>query len=207
MKFLCLECDDVMSFAERQIPGDGTLAAVFECGSCGREMAMLTNPMETQLVSGMGVKIGGRTVPEQPMEITRTTLAETRDDAFVPTVEEREGGDVRDGADAPDAGETPDSAERPDRRRAAAPTGGARGSPPSPPGASAPRADGGSGRADGAVRVHWTPDAVDRLQRVPRFVRGMVKRIYTDYARERGIEEITPDTMDRARTDLGLEGM
>lgn len=167
MKFLCLECDDVMSFAERQIPGDGTLAAVFSCGSCGREMAMLTNPMETQLVSGMGVKIGGRTVPEQPMEITRTTLEEGRDDAFQ------------------------------EAEPASAPT-------PSLPEGDETRAPEKSGRSKS---VEWTPEAVDRLQRVPRFVRGMVKRIYTDYARERGIPEMTPETMDRARSDLGLEGM
>jgi hypothetical protein len=35
----------------------------------------------------------------------------------------------------------------------------------------------------------------------------MVKRIYGDYARERGIGVITPEVMDRARSDLGLEGM
>ena len=35
----------------------------------------------------------------------------------------------------------------------------------------------------------------------------MVKRIYTDCARERGIEMITPGTMDQARADLGMEGM
>jgi hypothetical protein len=35
----------------------------------------------------------------------------------------------------------------------------------------------------------------------------MVKRIYGDFARERGIEELTPEIMDRARTELGLEGM
>ena len=68
MKFLCLECDKAMDFAERQLPGDGTLVAVFKCPGCGREMAMLTNPMETQLVSSLGVKIGGREVPAQPME-------------------------------------------------------------------------------------------------------------------------------------------
>ena len=59
MKFLCLSCDQVMAFEERQLPGDGTLAAVFKCPGCEREMAMLTNPMETQLVSGLGIKIGG----------------------------------------------------------------------------------------------------------------------------------------------------
>ncbi len=42
---------------------------------------------------------------------------------------------------------------------------------------------------------------------MPRVVRGMVKRIYTDYARERGIREVTPAVMDSARADLGLEGM
>ena len=42
---------------------------------------------------------------------------------------------------------------------------------------------------------------------VPKFVRGMVKRIYADYAKENGIAEITPAVMDKARSDLGLEGM
>jgi hypothetical protein len=156
VKFLCLECDEVMAFAERQIPGDGTLAAVFTCGSCGREMAMLTNPMETQLVTSMGVKIGGRTVPEQPLELVRTGLDEGRDDAF------RE--------PAPD--------------------------PVPEPGPAAARG-----------RVTWSPEARARLERVPSFVRGMVKRIYTDWAQEQGIGEITVPVMDRARSDLGLEGM
>jgi hypothetical protein len=35
----------------------------------------------------------------------------------------------------------------------------------------------------------------------------MVKRIYMDYAREHDITTITPAVMDRARADLGLEGM
>jgi len=42
---------------------------------------------------------------------------------------------------------------------------------------------------------------------VPSFVRGMVKKIYADYAKERGITEITPAIMDTARAELGLEGM
>lgn len=165
MKFLCLECDEVMGFAERQLPGDGTLAAVFTCGSCGREMAMLTNPMETRLVSSLGVQIGGRAVPEQPMELVRTSLAEGRDDAF-------EGpGPVGIGGDIPKSSTTPEP-------------GAALGPAPT-----------------------WSPQALERLEKVPRFVRGMVKRIYSEYARERGITEMTPERMDRARTDLGLEGM
>ncbi|HEX7120331.1 MAG TPA: PCP reductase family protein [Longimicrobiales bacterium] len=147
MKFLCLSCDEVMQLAERRLPGDGTLAAVFGCARCGREIAMLTNPMETRFISSMGVEIGGRTVPEQPMELVRGHLADGRDDAF-------------------------DDAPR-----------------------STPR------------RVEWSPEATARLQNVPSFVRGMVKRIYTDYASEREIAVITPEVMDRARSELGLEGM
>lgn len=142
MKFLCVDCDEQMRFDERQQPGDGTFAAAFTCPRCGRRIAMLANPMETQLVESLGVKIGGRTLDPEPMELVRGALV-TREGAFA---------------------ETP-------------------------------------------ARPRFTNASEERLSRVPSFVRGMVKRLYTEYAVERGIAEITPDVMDRARTDLGLEGM
>ena len=139
MKFLCVECDSQMEFEERALPGDGTLAVAFRCPTCGRSVAMLANPYETQLVSSLGVRIGGTTV---------------------------------------DAGEPTSVAD--DFLESA------------PAGQSSPA---------------WDEAAVERLGRVPGFVRGMVKRIYADYARERGIKVITPAVMDRARGELGLEGM
>ena len=144
MKFLCIDCDEQMQFAERQVPGDGTFAAAFRCPSCGRSVALLANPMETQLVGALGVKIGGRTLDAPPLEMVRGTI-QGKDGAFVD--------------------------------------------------------------AEGPSRPAWSAAAEERLSRVPTFVRGMVKRIYADYAAERGIGEITPDVMDRARGDLGLEGM
>jgi hypothetical protein len=162
VKFLCLRCDRVMVFAERRLPGDGTMAAVFVCDGCGHETAMLTNPMETQLVSSLGIRVGGRAVPEQPLEHTRTALDGGRADAFV------------------EAG---------------------------PPDGPSDAADGPAGGRLTPGRVRWDGAAVERLGRVPGFVRGMVKRIYADYAAERGITVITVDVMDRARSDLGLEGM
>ena len=90
----------------------------------------------------------GRTVPEQPLEMVRSTVATGKDGAFN---ESR----------APESG-----------------TG-----------------------------VTWSADAQDRLAKVPNFVKGMVKRIYSEYARDHGITEITPAVMDTARTELGLEGM
>lgn len=56
-------------------------------------------------------------------------------------------------------------------------------------------------------RPVWTADAEGRLARVPNFVHGMVKKIYTEYAVEHDITEITPEVMDQARSELGLEGM
>ncbi len=148
MKFLCVECDRQMAFEERQLPGDGTLAAAFRCPQCGRVVAMLTNPMETQLVASLGVKIGGATLSPQPLEIIRGTVATGKHDAF--------------------------------------------------------EESGEKGEARGPI---WSGEAQERLARVPGFVRGMVKKIYAEYAREHGLAEITPAVMDTARSELGLEGM
>ena len=148
MKFLCVDCDRQMTFEERKLPGDGTLAAAFRCPRCGRVVAMLTNPMETQLVASLGVKIGGTTVAAQPLETVRSMVATGKPDAF------------------DDAGEQ------------------------------------GEGRGPS-----WSPEAQERLGRVPGFVRGMVKKIYVEYAKDRAIAEITPAVMDAARSELGLEGM
>jgi DNA-directed RNA polymerase subunit RPC12/RpoP len=146
MKFLCVDCDEQMTFEEKQEPGDGTFGASFSCPKCGHKVAMLANPMETQLVGSLGVQIGGRTLDEQPMELTRRSMI-GREDAFQ---------DV------------------------------------------APDAPGG---------VRWSAEGEERLTKVPKFVRGMVKKVYVEWAAEHGISEITPAVMDEARADLGLEGM
>src|SRR2546429_4767506 len=65
----------------------------------------------------------------------------------------------------------------------------------------------GTGDGGRGTGVAWSAEAQERLARVPNFVRGMVKKIYADYAKDRGIVEITPTVMDSARSELGLEGM
>jgi hypothetical protein len=74
VKFLCVDCDRVMEYVERRLPGDGTMAVVYACPVCERETALLTNPMETRLVSGLGIEVGGRTVPPEPLELVRSSL-------------------------------------------------------------------------------------------------------------------------------------
>src|SRR5688572_6214993 len=133
VKFLCIECDAQMHFDDRREPGDGTFAASFRCQVCGRRIAMLANPMETQLVGALGVQIGGRELDEPPLALVQ-----------------REGG------------------------HAIASAGG--------------EATTATGRAlsGSSARPTWSDESVLRLAKVPAFVRGMVKRIYTDYAVERG---------------------
>ena len=149
MKFLCIECDQRMVFEDRQVPGDGTFGAAFRCPQCGRRIALLANPMETELVQALGVKVGGRTIDEQPLELVREMM-QGRSDAF---------------ADQQSTIPNPQSP------------------------------------------IAWSTEARARLDRVPGFVRGMVKKIYSEYAAERGVAEITPAMMDQARRDLGVVGM
>jgi hypothetical protein len=58
MKFLCVPCDSPMKLQAVGPPEGGSLSVVYACPECGYEMAMLTNPFETQLVQSLGVRIG-----------------------------------------------------------------------------------------------------------------------------------------------------
>ena len=82
MKFLCLDCDQPMKLHSTEGPDEGSLAVTFRCPECGFRVAMLTNPFETQMVRSLGVKVGGRTVPPEPFENLRSTMAGARPDAF-----------------------------------------------------------------------------------------------------------------------------
>ncbi len=46
----------------------GSLSIVFECPSCLAQVGMLTNPFETQLVTSLGVEIGGKTVDGESLD-------------------------------------------------------------------------------------------------------------------------------------------
>ena len=50
----------------------------------------------------------------------------------------------------------------------------------------------------------WTPEALERLERVPSFVRSMAKNSIEEFAREKGHTEITTEVMDIARGNLGM---
>ena len=57
-----------------------------------------------------------------------------------------------------------------------------------------------------AVRdLRWTPEAEARLGRIPSFVRGVVVRRLEDYARARGVSEITVELMAEVRKAMPVD--
>ncbi len=135
MKFLCVDCDAQMASVAQAAPPDRTLVVMFRCPKCEREVAMLTNPVETDMVKSLCVELGGRTTAAQPFEGIRARMKTN--------------------------------------------TG----------------------------EPSWSAEAERRLLRVPGFVRDGVRRLYSEWAAERGIAEITLDIMDEARSDVDFDGM
>ena len=139
MRFLCVQCDEAMAFVESKGPDEGSVTAIFRCPTCSRDIAMLTNPHETQIVQSLHVQLGGRSAPPKPLEAIRGSLAHSREMEEQPT-----------------------------------------------------------------DQVSWTPEALTRLERVPDFVRPMVKKGIEDTARQRGVQEITVQVMDAVRDQMGM---
>jgi Proto-chlorophyllide reductase 57 kD subunit len=170
MKFLCITCDEALRHKETRGPEEGVMTVIFSCPGCGWEMAMFTNPWETQLVRSLDVKIGGRAVPAAPLEMLRSSLGQGKDTlpppASSPTVAS---------AEAPKCPFADVVASAYNEAPAA----------PEPTTNDTPR---------------WTREAEERIeQRIPSFIRPMARLGIEKYARERGYDEITPKVLDEAK--------
>ena len=191
MKFLCVRCDEAMKLERVEEPEDGSLSVVFAC-ACGNRTAMLTNPMETQLVRALDVRIGGRPSPAEPMEFVRSMLASGR-----------EAGPAATGERAPASGEASSSRCPFSAMLNLAPgRSGIAGEPEN-------RSIGESGNgmqapASPDSRIVWSPEADRRLERIPEFIRPMARRGVEQFAAERGYRRITEDVMEEARGALGM---
>jgi hypothetical protein len=80
MKFLCVSCDEAMKLQETKGPEEGSLTVVFGCPNCSRQVALLTNAMETQMVRSLDVRIGSQQAPSDPMAFVRSSLAVKREE-------------------------------------------------------------------------------------------------------------------------------
>ena len=192
MKFVCLSCETYMNFEKVEKPGEGSLGVFFGCPSCNARFSMVTNPGETQMVSSLGVKLGGRTVAAEPFEMTRGTL---KDEALAGAGqmgahlnEEIQGGQPVAAAAFPakagekTSGGCPFSAMVAEMGLTA---GG------KPTGGSVPI----------STEFTWTTDAKEKLDRLPSFVKPMVQGSVEAYARKHGFKTITLQVMDDSKND------
>ena len=191
MKFVCLNCETYMNFEKVEKPGEGSLGVFFGCPSCGAKFSMVTNPGETQMVSSLGVKLGGRTAAAEPFEMTRGTL---KDEALAGSGqmaaylnEKIQGGQPATAASSPaKAGDKPSS-----------------GCPFSAMVAEMGLTSGGKPANGGAADTEftWSPDAKEKLDRLPAFVKPMVQGSVEAYARKQGYKTITLQVMDDSKND------
>jgi hypothetical protein len=193
MKFVCLNCETYMNFEKVEKPGEGSLGVFFGCPSCNAKFSMVTNPGETQMVSSLGVKLGGRTVAAEPFEMTRGTL---KDEALAGAGqmgaylnEKIQGGQPV----APAAASPAKAGEK---------TSG--GCPFSAMVAEMGLTTGGksgNGTAPASSDFTWTADAKEKLDRLPSFVKPMVQGSVEAYARKHGFRTITLQVMDDSKND------
>ncbi len=192
MKFVCLNCETYMNFEKVEKPGEGSLGVFFGCPSCGAKFSMVTNPGETQMVSSLGVKLGGRTAAAEPFEMTRNTL---KDEALAGSGqmaaylnEKIQGGQP---ATTAAASAPAKSGEK---------SGG--GCPFSAMVAEMGLTSGGNpANGSGTSEFTWSVDAKEKLDRLPAFVKPMVQSSVEAYARKQGYKTITLQVMDDSKND------
>lgn len=192
MKFLCVRCDEAMKLERVEEPEDGSLSVVFACAACGNRMAMLTNPSETQLVRALDVRIGGRSSPAEPMEFVRSMLASGREVGLDAASPSGAASGTASASRCPFSAMANLAAQRP----------GTDGEPGN-------RRIGGSGQSEQAhgtpeCQITWSPEAARRLERVPEFIRPMIRQGIEQFAAQRGYRRITEEVMAEARRGLGM---
>ncbi len=199
MKFVCLKCETYMTFEKVEKPAEGSLGVFFECPSCQSRFSMVTNPGETQMVSSLGVQLGGRTVDHTPLEMTRGGLQDNVS-AGMGQMAAYLNEKIQGGQSAATAAAQPQATTQSSSESGGCPfsamvaqmgltSSGA-------PGSSAPAGE----------QLLWTPDAQEKLGRLPSFVQPMVKSSVEGYARKNGFPAVTLQVMDDSK-NASTEGI
>ncbi len=180
---------------ERTLPPDNdAISVVFSCPTCGSSFAMHTNSMETQLVRSLDIKIGGGDPDRKPMQAVRQSLegvkglesAVSSQQSAVSGLDEHSRGQAH---DPTQLGPTESESE----------SGSAAGKCPFTGVVEDAYASQNSN--DGPV---WTESAEARLERVPSFIRSMVRKGIEDAAKQKGYAEITEEVMAEVRSEIGM---
>jgi hypothetical protein len=175
MKFLCVPCDSPMKLQGVAPPDGGSLSVIYSCPECGYEMAMLTNPYETQIVQSLGVRIGPQPAGGEAGHLRADASASMQGAAAGSRpASESEAGSAEAGGRCPFSAMI-QGADDTQRRDVAEP-----------------------------VRVAWTAAAEARLLNVPAFVRPMARAGIERYALENGAAEVNEQVLDAAREFFGM---
>lgn len=169
MKFLCIDCDTAMKFKDVTRPEQGSVTAVFECPDCFTEIAMFLNPSETQMLKSLDLKLGGSNTAAQPMQLIRSQLETSKQDMMSDISIDTGTSESAEGGKCPFTSVLSDAYEDQTEPET---------------------------KSDG---IKWTPEALERLERIPSFVRPMAKMRIEGFAKDNGHNEITADVMDAAR--------
>jgi hypothetical protein len=186
-----MKCETYMNFEKVEKPAEGSLGVFFGCPSCGARFTMVTNPGETQMVSSLGVQLGGRTVAAQPFEMTRGGLrGEGESQAEMSNYLKEHY------SETPAAAPTTAGLETGEKKSGGCPFSAV----------VAQMGMGSSGvTAASGPEFEWTPDALERLEKTPVFVRPMIKGGVEAYARKHGYAKITLQVMDDSKnTTAGI---
>ncbi|HXZ24774.1 MAG TPA: PCP reductase family protein [Nitrospiria bacterium] len=213
MKFVCRKCETFMLFEKLESPAEASLGITFECPECGSRFSMVTNPGETSMVQALGVKLGGRTEPAGPMELTRETLKEpaVASDAASTAAGASAGGSggkcpfssMISGMQQPGAKmewsrealermEQVPSFVKPMLQSSVENYARANGITLITPAVMDASKNAPTGMA-------WAPEAEKRLENIPSFVRPMARKEIERIARDRGLTTVTAALMDEAK--------
>ena len=158
-----------MKFKDVTRPEQGSVTALFECPDCFTEIAMFLNPWETQMLKSLDLKLGGNAETAQPMQMVRSQLETAKTDAMPNEVSAEMGS-----GEAAEGGKCPFTGVISEAFQ----------EEPEPAEPSGPV---------------WSAEALERLERIPAFVRPMAKMGIESFAKDNGHAEITGEVMDAAR--------
>jgi len=206
-----MKCESFMSFEKVETPAEQSLGVMFACPTCEAKVAMVTNPGETAMVQALGVKLGGRTQAATPMELTRGSLKET------PEVVESTSASAQQEMLKAETTKTEESSEGgcpfSSMVSQMGMSGGMpEGMPAMPTGMPTEMPKEGSGcpvsmpssaSASTPADLSWSPEAEERIEKIPTFMRPMIKMGVESYAQKNNISMITPEVMEDSKNAKG----
>lgn len=190
MKFVCLNCETYMSLEKVEKPEEGSLGVFFACPSCNAKFSMVTNAGETNMMNSLGLKLSPKAAPAASMEGLQALGGNGQ---TAPAVKKQAEPAPAVSATAASPAKAPEKASGCPFSAMVAEMGLTNSGKP---------ANGGSSPSE----FTWTPDAKEKLDRLPAFVKPMVQSSVEGYARKHGFTTITLQVMDDSK-NYSPEGM